>query len=307
MGLGAAGIANLYRDISEAQAIDTIQRALASGVRFIDTAPWYGYTLGERRLGLALAGVPRQSYVLATKVGRIMRAADDWHFDFSRAGILASLAGSLERLKLDAVDILHIHDPEDHDYRVVIEQAFPTLADLRRQGVIKAVGLGVNYWQMLMHYAQDADFDCFLLAGRYTLLEQGALPLLDLCRERGISLFLGGVYNTGILATGAEAGAKYQYSAAPPDILEKVRQMQTICERYGVPLRAAAVQFAGAHPAVAAVILGAESPEQVSENTATLSVTIPAALWDDLRAAGLLAADAPAPGKSLSQQSRDHL
>jgi D-threo-aldose 1-dehydrogenase len=292
LGLGTAPLGNLWSDVPESQAIETIHFALDNGVTFLDTAPYYDSTLIERRVGLALAGVPRDSYVLATKVGR---PSGSELMDFSRDGVLKSIEESLKRLKVDRVDILHLHDPDQETYKSALEEAYPVLDDMRRQGMIKAVGVGANYWELLVDFARDAEFDCFLLAGRYTLLEQGALGALNLFRQKGISIFGAGVYNTGILAKGAKAGVWYQYRAAPPEILDRVCRIETICERYGVPLNAAAVHFVKAHPAITSLVIGAESAAQLAESVDALQTAIPLEFWADLRAAGLVDVDAPIP------------
>lgn len=295
VGLGTAPLAGLYAPIPEAQARETVAYCLSSGVTFFDTAPFYGAGESERRLGAALAGVPRDAYVLATKVGRLIGPDGSVTFDFSRDGVLRSLEASLERLRLDRVDILYIHDPDDYPDQALTE-AFPALADLRSRGVIGAVGAGMNQAEMLARFAREADFDCFLLAGRYTLLEQGALDgLFPLCREKGIGIILGGVLNSGILATGAVPGAKYEYADAPAEVLDRVARVEAVCARHAVPLRVAALRFATAHPAVTSLLTGAESPRQVEDNLAALQTPIPAELWTELEAEGLLRADAPAP------------
>jgi D-threo-aldose 1-dehydrogenase len=292
-GLGAAPLANLYNPVPEADAVTTVQSAYQSGVRLFDTAPLYGLGLSEERVGKALQGLPRSSYVISTKVGRVLH--DDrsgYTFDYTRDGVLRSLAGTLQRLGLDYVDILHIHDPDNHQHEA-LETAFPTLTDLRSQGVIKAIGAGMNQWQALEHFARHADFDLFLLAGRYTLLEQTSLDFLKLCQEKGIGIFLGGVYNSGILATGPKPGAKYQYADAPEAILQKAAQIQQVCERHGIALNAAALQFARSHPAVTSLVVGAVTPAEVQMNLASLAAPIPPALWEDLRAQNLIDLRAP--------------
>ncbi len=288
-GLGAAPLSG----VGQAVAVEIVQYAFEHGAKFIDTAPGYGRGLSERYLGAALAGVPRDDYVLATKVGRLI-SDDQTIFDYSRDGVLRSLEESLARLKIDYVDILHIHDPDRH-YEVALNEAFPALADLRSQGVIKAVGAGMNQWQMLAQFARDADFDCFLLAGRYTLLEQTSLDLLSLCREKKISLILGGVYNSGILASDLQAGARYNYRPAPAEILARAGRLAAVCERYEVPLNAAAIQFPLAHPAVAAIAVGAQAKAEVAANIAALQMPIPSELWADLQREGLLEAGIPVP------------
>jgi D-threo-aldose 1-dehydrogenase len=295
MGLGTAPLGNFWSDVPEAQAVETIHFALEQGVTFLDTAPYYSETMVERRVGLALAGVPRDSYVLATKVGRLMMPNGQDGIDFSRDGVLKSIQGSLQRLQVDRIDILHVHDPDSSRYKTALDEAYPLLADLRRQGVIKAVGVGVNFWELLVDFARDAEFDCFLLAGRYTLLEQGALAALNLFQEKGISIFGAGVYNTGILAKGANSGAWYQYRPAPSEILDKVRRIEAICSQHNVPLNAAAIQFVKAHPAVTSLVIGAESSGQLAESIHALQVTIPFEFWSDLRAEGLIDPTTPVP------------
>lgn len=295
IGLGTAPLGTFWSDVSETQAVETIHFALENGVTFLDTAPYYSATLVEQRVGLALAGIPRDRYVLATKVGRLMMPDGQDVMDFSRDGVLKSIEGSLQRLKVDRVDILHIHDPDRDTYKIALEEAYPLLADLRRQGVIKAVGVGVNFWEPLVDFARDAEFDCFLLAGRYTLLEQGALAALNLFHDRGISIFGAGVYNTGILAQGAKSGVWYQYQPAPPEILDKVRRIEAVCARHHIPLNAAAVQFVKAHPAVTSLVIGAESPVQLEESIHALHLPIPPEFWADLRVSSLIDTAAPVP------------
>lgn len=293
LGLGSAP---LHR-ASDADAVATVERALAEGINFIDTAPLYGAGRSESLLGTALRGVPRDRYVLATKIGRTLPTVDGaLPFDYSRDAILRTIEGSLQRLGTDRIDILHIHDPDDHQ-EAALESAFPTLAELRSQGVIGAVGSGMNQWQMLAHFARNADFDCFLLAGRYTLLEQTALDdFLPLCAEKQISIFTGGVYNSGILALGPDhPAATYNYAPPPPAIAERARRIAAVCARHDVPLQVAAANFPLGHPAITAVLIGGESPAQFAETAAALRTPIPAALWADLRAVGLLREDAPVP------------
>jgi D-threo-aldose 1-dehydrogenase len=294
LGLGTAPLTGKNGSIPEAQSVDTVRAALAAGVTFIDTAPLYGAGRSEERVGIALEGVPRDSYVLSTKVGRLVLPDGSVVFDFSRDGVLRSFEQSLKRLKLDRVDILLVHDPDDNE-QLALEQAFPALAELRAQGVIGAIGAGMNQWQMEDRFAQNFDVDCFLLAGRYTLLEQTALEFLARCQERGIGIFLGGVYNSGILAMGPRPGATYNYAAPPAEIVERVRRIEAACARYDVPLHRAAAQFALAHPAVTAVVLGAILPAEVQANRDALFAPIPAELWADLRREGLLREDAPTP------------
>lgn len=291
MGLGTAPMGT----ITQEAAMGTIQYALNNGIRFIDTAPLYGAGKSERSVGMALASVPRESVVLSTKVGRLVTPEGGVVFNFTRDGILRSIEESLQRLKLDYLDILLVHDPDEH-YKEALDVTFPTLAELRSQGVVKAIGAGMNQWQMQADFARHADPDCFLLAGRYTLLEQGALDeFFPLCQEKGIGIFLGGVYNSGILARGARPGAQYNYANAPEEIIERVRRIEDVCARYQVPLYVAALQFALAHPAVTALLVGAERPEEVATNLRALQTEIPADLWEALRAEGLIHQAAPVP------------
>jgi len=297
IGLGTAPLGRLFSDVSEAQAIATVQYALANGVNFLDTAPWYDAEIIEARIGKGLVGVPRESYVIATKVGRLFTEDRQPVLDFSRDGVQRSIEGSLQRLGVDQVDILHIHAPESPEqYRLAVDEAYPLLADMRQQGLIQAVGVGENFWEPLVDFARDGQFDCFLLAGRYTLLEQGALAAFNQFHEQHISVFGAGVYNTGILAQGTRNPAvKYQYRQAPPEMLEKTRRIEAICDRYDVPLQAAAVQFVKAHPAVTSLVIGAESAQQLAGTVTALQTPIPADFWSDLRAAGLIDAQAPTP------------
>ncbi len=297
IGLGTAPLGEFFANVAEAQACATIHYALENGVNFLDTAPWYDAHLVETRIGKALMGVPRESYVLATKVGRLFTADKQPVLDFSREGVQRSIDGSLQRLGVDQVDILHIHAPETPEqYRQALDEAYPLLADLRAQGVVQAVGVGENYWEPLVDFARDAQFDCFLLAGRYTLLEQGALDALNQFQSQGISIFGAGVYNTGILAQGTKNPAVwYQYQPASAAMLDKTRSIESICEQHHVPLRAAAVQFVKAHPAVTALVIGAESPQQLAQSIEALQTPVPAAFWHDLRVAGLIAQHAPVP------------
>jgi D-threo-aldose 1-dehydrogenase len=237
-------------------------------------------------LGKALAGVPRENYVLATKVGRLLDE-EPIGFDYSRDSVLRNLEDSLNRLQVDAVDIVHIHVPDNHD-KSALEEAFPALADLRSQGVIKAIGSGMNQWQMLKDFATHADFDCFLLAGRFTLLEQTSLDFLELCRQKNIAVILGGVYNSGVLASDLQPSAQYNYANAPSDILEKAKQLAQVCQRHGVPLNVAAAQFPYLHPAVTTIVMGADAPDQVTANLAALQQEVPPQLWSELQQEGLV-------------------
>ena len=307
-GLGTAPLAGLFEAVDEAQGIAVIERAWDAGIRFFDTAPLYGHGLAEMRLGKVLRQKPRDEFRLATKVGRLLRAdvppepGQSWRgtppvnptFDFSYEGVMRSFEESLERLGLDRVDILHIHDPDDH-YDETINGAYRALDRLRADGVIGAVSAGMNQAEMLTRFAREGDFDCFLLAGRYTLLDQIALKeLLPECQKRGIAILAGGVYNSGILAD-PKPGAHYNYQTAPAELIDRARRIRDVCTRHGVPLKAAAVQFPMGHPAVACVIVGCRSTAQLDESIEMFEFDIPAALWHDLKVEGLLPTDAPTP------------
>ncbi|HUY15882.1 MAG TPA: aldo/keto reductase [Terriglobia bacterium] len=310
VGMGGAALGGLYHDVPEAVALATVKRAIDLGINFIDTAPLYGHGKSELFLGKSLAGIPRSSFVLATKVGRILvpvnpaeLATDEFEnpepfrpvFDFSYDGVMRSFESSLKRLNLDSVDVLHIHDPDDH-YQQALQGAYPALAKLRSEGLIKAVGAGMNQAEALARFARDGDFDCFLLAGRYTLIDHtGLKELLPLCVKKGISIIIGGPYNSGILASGAAAGAKFNYASAPAPIIETVRRLDEICRRFSVPMKAAALQFPLAHPAVACVIPGARSVPELEENFQMASHPVPAEFWEELRRTGLVPDEAPVP------------
>lgn len=299
LGMGTAPIGNLYGAVAEKQAIETIQRSFELGIRYFDTAPLYGSGVSERRVGEALKGVPRDQFVLQTKVGRLVQADGSIEFDYSRDGVRRSLDESLERLQMDRVDILLVHDPdglqEEAGYRQALAEAFPALIEMREQGVIAALGAGMNQWQMEYEFAKHSDPNIFLLAGRYTLLEQTSLEFLDYCQKRQISVVLGGVYNSGILVTGPTPGAKFNYRDAPEPILEKTRQLKAITDHHGVPLHVAAYHFARSHPAITGLIIGSVNPSEAEDNRAIWDVEIPAQLWADIRAVGLVEADAPMP------------
>jgi D-threo-aldose 1-dehydrogenase len=323
LGLGGTALANMYSAISAEQARETVQAAFDAGLRYFDTAPLYGRGLSETRLGSALAALPRAQIVISTKVGYALEPArpardagifveplpNTVRFDYSRDAVLRSVEGSLQRLGTDRLDIVYIHDPDEslsiqpgHDpyershFGEVMVGAYPALHEMRAQGVIRAVGIGMNQWQMLYDFARAGEFDCFLLAGRYTLLEQGALePLLSHCAANGISIVIGGPYNSGILASGASEGAYYNYAPAPPDILERTRRIEAVCARHGVPLAAAALQFPLCHPAVASVIPGMRSPAEIRASLAYLAQSIPPAFWDELKDLELIDAASPVP------------
>jgi D-threo-aldose 1-dehydrogenase len=300
LGLGAAPLGStggFFGEVTDEAAANTVEHCLSRGVTFFDTAPLYGSGLSEARLGKALAGVPRHHFQIATKIGAVVNADGSLRYSYRRDAVKQSIEQSLQRLQLDRVEVAHIHDvgPEGL-LHVAIEEAYEVLADFKAQGVISAIGAGMNYWQPEGELARQRDFDCFLLAGRYTLLEQEPLAeYFPLCQEKGISVFLAGVYNTGILATGSIPNAQYQYGPAPADILTKTRQIEAVCARHAVPLKAAALQFALAHPVVTTLVVGMKSPTEVDQNLAALHTPIPRAFWAELREQGLIALDAPTP------------
>lgn len=284
----------------ESEAVALIRRSLDLGLNYLDTAPMYGVGHSERRYGQALHGIPRDRYVLSTKVGRVLRPGAEgqttWAFDFSREGARASFESSLDRLGIERVDIVFVHDPDEH-YEAALAGAFPVLRELRADGRIRAIGAGMNQWQMELAFAREGYNDCFLLAGRYTLLDQTALPeFLPYCAEHHISVVAGGPYNSGILAVGPRAGATFNYRAAPPEVMDKAARIAQVCERHRVPLKAAALQFILAHPAIASVIPGARSVAEVEENARMVELTIPGELWAELKEARMIAAEAPTPG-----------
>jgi aryl-alcohol dehydrogenase-like predicted oxidoreductase len=305
-GLGCAPLAGMYAAVTEEQARATVDRAWELGVRYFDTAPLYGSGLSEKRVGSALHDRAGGELALSTKVGRLLEAggsADSIFagapaaapvFDFSYDGALRSLEASLERLGLDHVDIALIHDPDDH-YDEAVGGAYAALARLRDEGVVRAIGVGMNQAELLVRFAHDTDVDCFLVAGRYTLLDGGALAeLLPLCVERGIAVIAGGVFNSGILANDDGSG-HFDYKAAAPELGERVRRIAATCARWGVPLQAAALQFPLGHPAVACVLVGCRSPAEVSDDVRLFGLELPSGLWDELRAEGLLPHGAPVP------------
>ncbi len=325
MGFGGAPLGNLYRKVAEEDAQAALQAAYDGGLRYFDTAPQYGLGISERRFGEALRRFGRDGVTLSTKVGRLLEdcAPDEVTpaafvdvpqkrivYDYTYDGVMRSHEASLERLGVDAVDILLVHDVDvfthgsreasDAKVRELFDGGgYRALEDLRAAGRVKAIGAGVNEWQVCETLLGLGDFDCFLLAGRYTLLEQEALEsFLPLCVKRDVGIILGGPYNSGILATGAVAGARYNYEPAPPDILERVRRIEDICTAHGVRLIEAALQFVMGHPAVRTVIPGAVSAAEVEANLALFSRHIPEAMWNDLKSAGLVRPDAPTPGGS---------
>ncbi|MGN7150007.1 aldo/keto reductase [Arthrobacter sp. SAFR-179] len=305
LGFGGAPIGNLYRQVPEQEAVDAVNTAWEGGVRYFDTAPHYGLGLSERRLGKALAGRDRDSYVLSTKVGRLLRpnsspqgkdcegfdVPDDLARvrDYSRDGVLRSIEESLQRLGTDRIDVVYIHDPDDY-WTEAVEGAAPTLSALRDQGVIGAWGAGMNQAEMLHRFVTDTDIDVVMLAGRYTLLEQGAAhELLPACLEREVGVVNVGVFNSGLLSKERPAAnATYNYAPAPQELLERANLLADICESHGTTLPAAALKYPYQHPAVTSVVLGMRTPEQVKQNLDLASRAVPDQLWADLRNRGLI-------------------
>jgi D-threo-aldose 1-dehydrogenase len=306
LALGCAPLGGLFMAVDEHQARATVEAAWREGIREFDTAPHYGAGLSERRLGAALAVLPRDEVVVSTKVGRLLvpgsgsRRDDggamfagtpglDRVFDFSREGVLRSVEESLERLGLDRVDVLYVHDPDDH-LDQAIGEALPALADLRSQGVVREIGAGMNQAPALVRIVREADVDRVLVAGRYTLLDQSAEEeLLPLCIRCDVAVVAGGVLNSGILAD-PRPGAMYDYAPAPEELLVRARRIAAICERHDTELVAAAIAFPLRHPAIRTVLVGARSPEEVGVAAAAFARSVPGELWDELEQAGLLAA-----------------
>ncbi len=320
LGFGAAPMANLYRAISDDAAQAVLDAAWDAGVRYFDTAPLYGLGLSETRLNRFLRDKPRGAYVLSTKIGRLLRATTPdkrdgltkWFnvpsrnevFDYTYDGVMRSLEFSLERLGLDRVDMLYAHDLDvfsqgsqtalDARLAEFMAGGYRALTALRNQGVIRAFGAGVNEWESCQWLTMRGDFDIFLLAGRYTLLEQEALTsFLPLAHARGIGIVIGGPYNSGVLATGPKPGAFYNYDPAPPWVLDRVARIETICSAHRVRMVDAAFQFPLRHPAVLSVIPGGQGVAEMQANAMAARATIPPALWDALKSEGLLRPDAP--------------
>jgi D-threo-aldose 1-dehydrogenase len=321
LGLGGASIGGLFRAVDDADGMATVRHAWSIGIRYFDVAPLYGYGAAERRMGTVLGEFPRDAFALSTKVGRLVRNVDDippgadidrqrldgrddayyvvpadirMVFDYSAEGVRRSIEESLERLGLDRIDIALIHDPDDH-WRQAIDAAWPALERLRSEGVIRAVGAGMNQSAMLTRFVRETTMDVVLVAGRYTLLDQSALEdLLPACQERRVAVLVGGVMNSGVLAD-PRPGARFDYGPAPDAVIDRARRIGEICDRHGVPLRAAAMQFPMAHPSVASLVAGIRSIPHLDEYPALLAHPIPGDLWTELRNQGLIAEDAPVP------------
>lgn len=309
IGLGSAPLGGLFSAVSDADAEATLAAGWSAGIRFYDTAPLYGFGLAERRLGGFLRQQKRDSFAISTKVGRLLRpeanSAEDDHykgapalrpqFDFSYDGVMRSVEESLVRLGLDRVDVLLVHDPDDH-YDDAVSGAFRALQRLRADGTVKAIGSGMNQSEMLTRFAEAVPVDCFLLAGRYTLLDQGALDaLFPVCAAKNIGILLGGIYNSGILAN-PHTGAKFNYLDADAALVARALALDELSRKHGTELKAAALQFCMAHPAVTVAVLGARNAAEVADNIAMSERTVPQAFWQELRAKNLVDARAPLPG-----------
>ncbi len=320
LGFGSAPLGNLYRAINDDDARAILDAAWEGGVRYYDTAPLYGLGLAETRLNPFLRGKNRDDYVLSSKAGRLLHACapeeqtgiGKWfdvphrreHYDYSYDGVMRSFEFSLERLGVSRIDILYVHDlcifthgsKEASDARIeeFMGSGYDAMTSLRDQGVVTAIGGGINEWEVCQTLAERGDFDLFLLAGRYTLLEQESLEtFLPLCQSRGIGIVIGGPYNSGILASGPVPGAWFNYDPAPEQILEKVRAIEAVCRLHGVAMVDAAFQFPLMNPNIVSVIPGGQSPDQMQGNLKAATAKIPPALWADLKARGLMREDAP--------------
>ncbi|MFF8102216.1 aldo/keto reductase [Streptomyces sp. NPDC016640] len=313
LAFGSAGIGNLYTEVGEETAREAVRAAWQRGIRYFDTAPHYGLGLAERRLGAALREHPRDQYTVSTKVGRRLEPAPTGGdlandlangfavpathrrvWDFTADGVRRTLEASLRRLGLDRADIVYLHDPDDHAEQA-FREAYPALERLRSEGVVGAIGAGMNQTAMLTRFVRDTDVDVVLCAGRHTLLDQSALTgLLPAALEHGTSVVLGGAFNSGLLAD-PKPDATYNYTQAPTELLDRALRMKDAAERHGTTLRAAALAFCAAHPAVASVLVGARSAAEVHDCADQFATPVPAALWQELRATGLLPPDAPVP------------
>jgi D-threo-aldose 1-dehydrogenase len=317
-GFGASTLGNLYRRVDDHQARATVDRAWDQGVRYYDTAPFYGFGLSERRLGDALRGQPRDAFILSTKVGRLLVPGGDanerfgFHspmpfdpvYDYSYDGVIRSVEASLHRLGLARIDVLLMHDlgrlthGADHDrtFAQATGGGFRAMTELRDAGLVSAIGLGVNEIEVCEASLEHVDFDLLMIAGRYTLLEQKAEPFLAQCSAQGIGVVNAGIFNSGILATGTRGGTlHYDYGPAPDEVINRVAAMERCCEQFDVPLPAAVLQFAAAHPAVATVVLGTGSPARIEETADLIRLPIPDAFWHGLRAEGLIGGACPTP------------
>jgi len=329
IALGGAPLGNLFTAVADADAVALVRHAVQAGVEYFDTAPHYGNGLSETRLGTALRDVPRDRYALSTKVGRILvrdaSAPRDQHgyvavppvvqrCDYSREGVLRSLAESRARLGIERIDIVYVHDLDrathgpdfDRHFRDLLDSGLPALAEQKSAGVIGAYGIGVNGVDVSLAMLRHADLDVILLAGRYTLADQSALAeLLPECKRRGVAIVLGGPFNSGILATGSRprdgAPPYFDYAPAPDAVVARVRALEIVCQTYDVPLAAAALQFPAAHPAVAVVLAGARSVAELDANLALARLPISAAFWAELRERGLVDPRSPLPAPEATR------
>ncbi|WP_406480434.1 aldo/keto reductase [Streptomyces sp. NBC_01615] len=317
LGFGASVIGNLYRVTPSSDATAAIDAAWDAGIRYFDTAPHYGLGLSELRLGAVLKGRPREEYVVSSKVGRLLvpneqpRGVDTEGFvvrddlrrqwDFSSDGVLRSIEHTLRRTGLDRLDVVYLHDPDDH-WQQAAEEAMPALADLREQGVIGAIGVGMNQSAMPARFLRETAADVVMLAGRYTLLDQSALDdVLPAAQELGKSVVAVGVFNSGLLSRDRPVpGMKYDYRSAPVDLVHRASAIAEVCEQHGTTLPAAAIAFPYTHPGVVNVTLGMRTAEQVERNAELHRRPVPASLWDHLRAEGLIRPDVPTSGSRVA-------
>tara|TARA_B110000263_G_scaffold220663_1_gene208673 strand:+ start:1012 stop:2016 length:1005 start_codon:yes stop_codon:yes gene_type:complete len=313
IGMGGAPLGKL----NEITARKILEKAYESGINYFDTAPLYGAGNSEKLYGNFLSNIERDSFVISSKVGRLILPENEAKklslsnkitpaietnfkaskyennvvFNFSREGVLRSIEESLNRLKIDNLDIVFIHDPDDH-YEIALNETLPTLLELKSQGVIKAIGAGMNEWEMLLDFAENGSFDCFLLAGRYTLLDYSAFEkLLPVCLEKDISIIIGGPYNSGVLASDLEKESTFFYEPSPIEIINKAKKIKKICDEFGVPLKATALQFGINHPSVASTIPGPRSPKEIEENLEMISYNIDSQLWERLKKEKLIPYD----------------
>jgi D-threo-aldose 1-dehydrogenase len=315
LGFGAATQGGLFQSVSEVEANAVFQTAWDAGIRYFDTAPWYGFGQSELRLGEFLQG--KLDYILSSKVGRLLREGISPHpsqlgsdgtpvfktttpynvvYDYSYDGVMRSVEESLERLGVEQIEILFLHDPDVLGLSVkeVMQGGYKALHELREQGLVRAIGAGMNQWQMPLEFAQAGKFDLFLLAGRYTLLDQTSMPFMDYCAEHQIGVVVGGVYNSGLLAN-PQPGAHYDYGEVPAEVLQRAIRIKAVCERFEIDLKAAAIQFPRAHPVVASVLTAARSVRQLEQNLAAFRQTIPLEFWQVLHQEGLLNEAIPTP------------
>lgn len=310
LGYGAANIGNLFRELTDEQAWAVLDAAWESGIRYFDTAPHYGLGLSERRLGAFLQTKPRDEFVVSTKAGRLLRPNPDFsggldtdndffvsnelrrEWDFTEAGIRASIEESQERLGLDRIDLLYLHDPERHDLELALASAFPAMEKVRSEGIVGAIGVGSMVSEALTRSVLEADLDIIMIAGRYTLLEQPAAEdVLPACRESGTGVVAASVFNSGLLATAEpRRDARYEYGGVPEDVWNRLQRILAVCRAHDVQLPAAAIQYPLREAATRSVVVGSSRPEQVRENAALASAEIPAEFWAELEHAGLIPA-----------------